>query len=192
MKRKYEILVIGGSAGSIQVLKQILSDLKRINIPIVVGMHRMAHDDTSNLIRVVQYSTKMRVTEPKDGESLLPNRVYVAPADHHLVIEPFGKVSLSRTPLVHYSRPSIDVLFMSISQTYAQNVIAVLVTGANRDGAMGLKMIRDAGGMTMVQDPKDCFIETMTREALDVTNVDYILKANTLGKKINEILWINA
>jgi len=185
----YEVLVIGGSAGSIQVLKTILKNMRyRPNIPIIVGMHRMAHDNTSNLVKVIQYSTPMPVLEPQNGQILLPNHVYIAPADHHLVVETDQTASLSRTPLVHYSRPSIDVLFMSISEVFKAKAIGVLVTGANKDGATGLKMIKQQGGIAIVQDPADCFIDTMTQEALEVTPVDYILKATEIASIIQELL----
>ncbi len=185
----YEVLVIGGSAGSIQVLKTILKNIRRpLNIPIIVGMHRMAHDSTSNLVKVIQYSTPMPVLEPHNGQVLLPNHVYIAPADYHLVVETNQTASLSRTPLVHYSRPSIDVLFMSISEVFKAKAIGVLVTGANKDGATGLKMIKQQGGIAIIQDPADCFIDTMTQEALKVTSVDYILKANEITEVVEQLL----
>jgi two-component system, chemotaxis family, protein-glutamate methylesterase/glutaminase len=178
---KYEALVIGGSAGSIKVLKFILKSLPgAAPVPIIVGLHRLQTDTSTGLRDVIQFSTTMPVVEPTPGQAALPGQVYLAPANLHLVLEPDRTFSLSSSPLVQYSRPSIDVLFLSAADVYGPRLAALLVTGANKDGAFGLKSIKDGGGYIMVQDPADSFVDTMPRAALALCQADAVLPVSEM------------
>jgi two-component system, chemotaxis family, protein-glutamate methylesterase/glutaminase len=186
---KIDALVIGGSAGSLKVVKTFLQGLSKPSpIPIILGLHRLQNDPSSGLREVVQFSTPMPVVEPSAGETIRPGTVYLAPANRHLIVEPDFTFSLSDSPLVQYSRPSIDVLFLSVADAYKQNLAALLVTGANRDGAFGTKTVKENGGYVMIQEPADSFVDTMPKAALAMTTVDKILLSSEMSAYI-EALW---
>jgi two-component system, chemotaxis family, protein-glutamate methylesterase/glutaminase len=178
---------MGGSAGSIKVVKQILKDLTFVpTVPVIVGLHRLQTDKTSGLRDVIQYATAMPVMEPEHGEKLKNGVVYLAPVNTHLVITESLTFELSSSPLVHYSRPSIDVLFLSAADIYKEKLAGILLTGANRDGAFGMKNIKDLGGLTIVQHPEDCFIPTMPQAALALSPIDHVLYAQEIGNFLNQ------
>lgn len=175
------VAVIGGSAGSIRVLKTILSGLSFTEKgAILICLHRLQTDVSAGLRDVLQYSTDIPVIEPKDREAIQGGHIYLSPPNVHLVVEPDLCFSLSGSPLVQYSRPSIDVLFLSASEVFQQNLVGVLVTGANRDGAFGMKAIRENGGQTIVQEPSECFIDTMPKSAMAITAIDHVLNAESI------------
>ncbi|MCU0390358.1 MAG: chemotaxis protein CheB [Thermoflexibacter sp.] len=182
-----KVAVIGGSAGSIRVTKTILENLK---IPeqsaVLICLHRLQSDNTTGLRDVLQYSTQIPIIEPNHREAIQGGNIYLAPANYHLVIEPDLCFNLSSSPLVQYSRPSIDVLFLSASEVFQENMVGVLLTGANKDGAFGMKSIRINGGMTIVQDPTDCFIDTMPKAAMSITAIDHILDTNNICNQLND------
>jgi two-component system, chemotaxis family, protein-glutamate methylesterase/glutaminase len=181
-------LVIGGSAGSLKVVKTVLLSLAKPSpIPIILGLHRLQNDPSSGLREVIQFSSPMPVVEPVDGELIQPGMVYLAPANRHLIVEPDYTFSLSDSPLVQYSRPSIDVLFLSAADAYGANLAALLLTGANRDGAFGTKTVKESGGFVMLQDPQDCFVDTMPRAALALTTPDVVLTVNEMGPFLEKI-----
>jgi len=179
---KIKAITIGGSAGSLKIVKMILQAFTRPSpVPIIIGLHRLQNDPSSGLREVIQFSTNMPVIEPSDGDSIEAGTVYLAPSNRHLIVEPDYTFSLSQSPLVQYSRPSIDVLFLSAADVYKSHLVALLVTGANRDGAMGMKIVKENGGFTIVQDPAESFVDTMPRAALALTNVDKILGVDEMA-----------
>ncbi len=181
-----EVIVIGGSAGSIRAARTIFQSLKVLPVPILMALHRPANDPDSNLRHVLQNVCKMPIMEPKATTLPQPGHVYLAPSDQHLVVEKNRTLELSNSPLVHYSRPSIDVLFLSAADVYGQNALGILLTGANHDGAMGMKILKEAGGTTAVQDPADCIIDTMPRAAMALTTIDQVLPAQQLAVWLNQ------
>ncbi len=177
-----EAIVIGGSAGSIKVVKQILSDLNFVpTIPIIIGLHRLQTDVSSGLRDVIQYSSPLPIIEPKNGEKIKAGVIYLAPVNVHLLVNENKEFELSSSPLVHYSRPSIDILFLSVADVYKQKCMGILLTGANKDGAYGMKVIKDNGGLTVVQEPLDCVIATMPNAAMQLTSIDHVLYSNEIG-----------
>jgi two-component system chemotaxis response regulator CheB len=181
-----EIIVIGGSAGSIRAARSIFQYLEVLPVPILMALHRPANDPDSNLRYVLQNTCKMPIVEPIAETLPLPGHIYLAPPNQHLVVEQNRTVALSNSPLVHYSRPSIDVLFLSAADVYHSNAIGILLTGANQDGAMGMKLLKDAGGITAVQDPADCMIDTMPRAAMALTTIDQVLPAQQIAEWLNQ------
>ncbi len=179
---KIKAITIGGSAGSLKIVKMILQAFTRPSpVPIIIGLHRLQNDPSSGLREVIQFSTDMPVIEPSNGDPIMAGTVYLAPSNRHLIVEPDYTFSLSQSPLVQYSRPSIDVLFLSAADVYKCHLVALLVTGANRDGAMGMKIVKENGGFTIVQDPAESFVDTMPRAALALTSVDKILGVDAMA-----------
>jgi len=183
---RYQLLIIGGSAGSLEVLVQLLPALhKNLKLAIVVVMHRKAGE--SMLVDVLGGKTTWPVKEAEEKENVEAGTVYVAPSDYHLLFEKNKTFSLDFSEKVHYSRPSIDVSFESAADAYGATVIAVLLSGANSDGSEGLNLIRNAGGLAIVQDPLEASVAYMPQQAIDNFQVDYIADTKTIVDIINRL-----
>jgi len=182
-----EALFIGGSAGSIKVVKEILENTKT-NLPIILGLHRSSADTSNGLLKVIEFVAPVPISEPKHLETIQKNHIYLAPPAYHLLIGKNKTFELSESPLVHYSRPSIDVLFLSAAQVYQQKMLAILLTGANQDGAIGMKSVYDKGGKTIVQHPQECFISTMPEAALEITPIHHVFYTKQIIDFLNENL----
>jgi two-component system chemotaxis response regulator CheB len=148
----YEMVVVGTSWGGLSALRELIGGLpKEFGLPLVVVQHRHKQSD-SLLPQLLQDETPLCVTEVEDKAPIASGTVFVAPADYHLLIED-GHFSLSTDEPVRYSRPSIDVTFVSAADTYGERAVGVVLTGANADGSRGLKRIFDRGGLAFVQLP---------------------------------------
>lgn len=167
MKEGDKIVVIGGSAGSLPVLLYLLQNLPAgFAVPVVVVLHRLKNV-TSELEKIVDFSKNgLQVREPEDKEPIRPRYVYFAPANYHLLVETDKTFSLDYSEPVQYSRPSIDVSFESMADVYGAGAIGVLLSGANEDGAAGLKDITERGGIAIVQHPDTSEYPIMPRAAI--------------------------
>jgi two-component system chemotaxis response regulator CheB len=171
----YEAVVIGVSAGGIEALKILLPALPAaFPLPIAIVQHR---SDRSNgfLASYLNQMSAIVVSEAEDKEPLCAGHAYLAPAGYHLLIESDCSFALSVDPRVNHSCPSIDVLFESAADVFAESLIGIVLTGANADGAQGLKTIKARGGLAVVQDPKTAEAMAMPRAALEATPVDHIV-----------------
>lgn len=170
----FELIVVGTSLGGLRALEILLSGLpKSFPVSIAIVQHRHKTSDNTLKTLLQQYSA-LTLKEPEDKEVVVPGRVYLAPADYHLLVET-GSFALSTEAPVSYARPSIDVLFESAADAYAQRVIGVILTGANQDGAQGLAKIKACGGLTVVQEPATAESRTMPEAALASVAVDWVL-----------------
>ncbi len=162
-----KIVVIGGSAGSLPILLFLLHNIPAgFTIPVVVVLHRLKNV-TSELDKIVDFSKNgLQIREPEDKEPIKPGYVYFAPANYHLLVETDKTFSLDYSEPVQYSRPSIDVSFESISVVYGAGATGILLSGANEDGAAGLKEISERGGTAIVQHPETSEYPTMPRAAI--------------------------
>jgi two-component system chemotaxis response regulator CheB len=171
----YEAIVIGTSIGGLKALQELLAPLPDdFALPIIVVQHRPpAPNDffTFSLNEACQLTVK----EAEEKEPVKPGVVYLAPANYHLLVEADKTLSLSIDAKVYYSRPSIDVLFETASEVYRSGLIGVILTGANDDGTIGLKKIKEKGGLAIVQDPTTAEVETMPLSAIRTNSVDKIL-----------------
>ncbi|MCF6406304.1 chemotaxis protein CheB [Chitinophaga filiformis] len=169
------LLVIGGSAGSLDVLMQLLPELEPAwPLAMIIVLHRRADSETL-LSDLLAAKTCLAVKEAEEKDVLAPGCIYVAPADYHLLIEPDGSLTLDASEKVHYSRPSIDVTFMSAAEVCGGRLYCLLLSGANMDGAEGLQAVHDAGGFTAVQDPETAEASFMPKYAISTATVDEIL-----------------
>ncbi len=159
-------VVIGASAGAIDALCVILPALPAsFPQPVLVVVHIPANRQ-SMLAELFRSRCALLVKEAEDKEIILPGTIYFAPSDYHLLVEPDFTISLSSDEPVLYSRPAIDVLFQSAADAYGDSLTGIILTGANSDGALGLKAVAKAGGMTLVQDPATAQGTAMPRAAL--------------------------
>ena len=146
------VILIGGSAGALDALLAILPALPaQFAIPIVVVLH-LAPNPASLVPELLERATSLRVLEIEDKQPLMRAAIHVAPPNYHVLLERDGTLALSIDEPVHFSRPSIDVLFESAAP-FGSHIAAVLLSGANEDGAAGLRRIAEAGGLAFVQDP---------------------------------------
>ncbi len=146
------IVVVGSSWGGLAALTVLIRGLPPdFGAPLAVVQHRSRHADNL-LASLLQDSTSLRVVDVEDKEPLEPGCIYIAPANYHLLVD-VGHFTLTTDPLVRFSRPSIDVTFMSAADAYPHSTIGVVLTGANDDGARGLSHIVARGGRAIVQDP---------------------------------------
>lgn len=164
------LVVVGCSLGGLNALQVLLGGLPRgFATPIVLVQHRGKHPDEA-LSRLLGAHSALEVREPLDKERIQSGHVYVAPADYHLLVER-GTLALSTEAPVNYARPSIDVLFESAAESYGAGVIAVVLTGANHDGAAGARAIQARGGRVLVQDPSGAESRPMPLAAIAATGV---------------------
>ena len=184
----YELLVIGASWGGLRAVGAVLAGLGDDSpAAIVVAQHR-GPSSGERLVALLQRQTPLSVREAEDKDELAPGSVYLAPPDYHTLIESDGTIALSTEEHVRYARPSIDVLFRSAAEAYRERCVGVVLTGANEDGAEGLALIKELGGVAVVQDPRTAERREMPSAAIDATNADLVLPLEEIGLFLRGLL----
>lgn len=175
-----KVVLIGGSAGSLKVLMQILPKLPAIpTFSIVIVLHRKNTEDSA-LEDLIAVKSVIPVKMVEDKTLLEPGYIYVAPSDYHLLFEKNKLLSLDISEKVNHSRPSIDVSFESAAEVYESSLIAILLSGSNSDGTIGLKAVKQSGGKIIVQDPNTADMPFMPNHAILNTSPDFILDVNEM------------
>ncbi len=171
----YRAIVIGASAGGLHAIKTIVSALPSgFRLPIAIVQHLSPLTD-NYWISMVDKLSAIAVKEADEKEKLEAGTVYIAPANYHLLVERDETLSLSIDPKVNYARPAIDTLFESAADVFRQQLVGVVLTGSNSDGALGLRRIKECGGLAVVQEPGTAEAGYMPEAAIAATQVDYIL-----------------
>jgi two-component system, chemotaxis family, protein-glutamate methylesterase/glutaminase len=182
------VVVVGGSAGSLDVLLKLVPAFPvRAGICYIIVLHRKADTD-SILAGILSSRTAMPVREVEDKEEIHANHVYVAPADYHLLIENKEAFSLDSSEKVHYSRPSIDVTFESVADVFKEKAIGILLSGANADGARGLKRIKQAGGFTIAQEPGSAEVSFMPAQAIKIKAVSRVWDVEQMASFLVQLI----
>lgn len=179
--RGIEGIVIGTSAGGVEALSVVLPALPatlRASVFVVIHLPRAR---SSMLVDIFTRRCALPVHEAEDKDMALPGHIYFAPPDYHLLLNRGPQMALSVDDPVHYSRPSIDVLFESAADVYGENLLGIILTGANADGAAGLNAVHRAGGVTVVQRPEDAHSPLMALSALKRTTVDFVLSLDQIA-----------
>lgn len=179
-----ELVVIGASAGGLEALIHLIEALPK-NLPaaVVVVIHTRA-DSTSYLPEILARRSHLRVEFAQDKGDIEPGCIYVAPPDFHVLIADDQQLCLSRGPKENGFRPAIDPLFRSAARTKGDAVIGVVLSGGLDDGTYGLQTIKDAGGVTVVQNPEEAIVPGMPQSAIRHVEPDYVLGAAEIGKLI--------
>jgi two-component system chemotaxis response regulator CheB len=184
---RVEAIVVGASAGGVEALLSVLGPLRSgVVLPIIVVLH-LPEERRSQLAEVFARRLDMPVHEAIDKQDIAAGTVYFATPGYHLSVEQDRSLSLSLEDRVHYSRPSIDYLFESAADAYGSKLAAVLLTGANHDGARGLAQVKRRGGLTIVQDPQEAQVATMPQAALNIQQPDHVLTLNGIGRLLVEL-----
>ena len=184
----YRAAVICVSSGGWNALKTILGVLPEdFPLAIMVVMHRHPHSD-DYLEKSLDNDCAVRVKQADEKESIISGTVYFAPPNYHLLIEDIHTLSLSVAQAVNYARPSIDVLFESAAYVYGDTLAGLILTGANNDGAGGLKKIKDMGGLVLVQYPETAEASAMPRAAIAATDPDFVLPLGEIGAFLKDLV----
>lgn len=184
---RFKAVVMGCSAGGMKALKEILLALpSHFPIPILVVQH-LPKGSNAYMVDSFHRSSNLIVKEADDKEKPSQGVIYIAPPDYHLLLERSGLMVLSVDPPVKFSRPAIDELFISAAECYRGNLIGVILTGANDDGAIGLKKVKDFGGVTIVQDPETAESAMMPQAAMNMVDVHHILTLNEISEQLVEL-----
>lgn len=185
--RPVDAVVIGASAGGLAALSVLVSGLPSgYRMPLLMVQH-VPPTGPTQLVEIFQRKTDLKVREAGDKEPVRGGTLYFAAPGYHLLVESDLSLALSQDDAMHFSRPSIDVLFESAADVWGERVAGILLTGANEDGAAGLQAIGQAGGVTIVQDPDDAEVATMPRAALQRFAPDYLLPLRDIHRLLREL-----
>jgi two-component system, chemotaxis family, protein-glutamate methylesterase/glutaminase len=177
----FRIVALAASAGGLSALGQVLSGLpSEFPVPMVIVQH-LDPRHRSLMAEIMGKRTSLEVKQAEEGDKLQPGHVYIAPPDHHLLVNRNGLLSLSRSELVHFVRPSADLLFDSMAASYGKEAIAVVLTGSGRDGEMGVKAVRERGGTVIAQNEETSEYFGMPGTAIATKCVDFVLALNEIA-----------
>ena len=180
----YEAIVMGVSAGGFQALTILLPCLpKNFSLPVLIVQHTIPNADDF-FPGYLSQKAHVPVRHAVDKEPVMPGIVYLAPPDYHLMVEYDRTLPLSVDDPVNFARPSIDVLFETAAAVYGPHLVGVILTGASADGSLGLKAVKDAGGLAIVQHPRTAEVDFMPKSAIRTVEVDAILPLKAIGKML--------
>ena len=180
----FDIVAIASSAGGVTALSELLAELPSSFPSTILIVQHLSPNYVSHLAEILARKAQLPVKPAENGEKARPGTIYVAPPDQHLLISADRTLSLTHTELVHFLRPSADVLFKSIAAAYGKRAIAVVLTGTGKDGAMGVKAIHQTGGKVIVQDPQTAEFNAMPKNAIATGSVDFILPLPEIAEKL--------
>jgi len=181
------LVIIGVSTGGPLTLKKMFSELPQLNAAILVVLH-ISPDMDYRIAQGLDESACMPAALARHGEFLSPGRIYLAPGGFHLKLEGNHRVVLCDGPRVNYVQPAIDVTMLSVTRPGSGELIGVIMTGMGKDGAAGLRHLKDIGATTIAQDQKSCVIYGMPKAALDTGAVDFVLTPKGIAGKLVELL----
>ncbi len=188
MTKAYAMVVIGGSAGALTALGRLLPLLpKDYPLPVVIVVHLHPQQNLSFIQHLAQ-QCQMTVKEAEEKERILPGVIYFAPPNYHLLVEDNLTFSISVDPKVNFARPSIDVLFESAAEACGPALIGVILTGANQDGAEGLRQVKARGGLAIVQNPQTAECKMMPQAAIQAAPVDDVLSIPEIASRLVEVV----
>jgi two-component system chemotaxis response regulator CheB len=181
--RAFDVVALAASAGGLNALSRVLSVLPAdFAAGLVVVQHIDPHH-RSMMAEILGRCSAIRVTQAAEGDAIEQRHAYIAPPDRHLLVNPDHTLSLSRTELVHFVRPSADLLFESVAAAYRARAIAVVLSGSGRDGANGVKAIKQMGGTVIVQDENSQF-KGMPNAARHAVTADYVLPLDDIAPRL--------
>jgi two-component system chemotaxis response regulator CheB len=181
-----DVLLLGGSAGSFKQILQAVRNLKPgFNKAVIIIIHRNK-DFPSEIEKLFGGNCLLPVREISDKDSINKNTVYIAPANYHTLIEKGDYFSLDVSEAVWHSKPAIDVTFESAADEYKGRCTAILFSGSNRDGAQGMLKLREAGSLTIAQNPDDAEMPEMPAAAINLNGVDYVLRTAEIFELLNK------
>ena len=182
----HDIVVVGASIGGLEALRSLVADLPHDLPAAVFVVWHIAPESPALLPEILQRAGPLPALHPHDGEAIQPGRIYVAPPDHHLLLED-GRVRLSRGPKENRFRPAIDPLFRSAARAYGSRVIGVILSGALDDGTAGMEAVKARGGIAVIQDPREAINPAMPQSVLAHVAVDHRVPAAAIGPLLGDL-----
>ncbi len=187
MNKRYKIIVIGGSAGSFNIVLRILECISpSFKIPLVMCLHRLK-DIRNGFVESLNSVSKLEVLEPLDKMRVKEGKVYLSPSNYHLLVEEGKTFALSTGKEENFSRPSIDLTFKSAGSVYKNEMVGILLSGANGDGAKGLHYCKCKNAFTIIQDPEEAPFNTMPLKALEYFTPEKIMRLEEIIDFINRL-----
>lgn len=177
----FDVVALASSAGGLNALNMVLSGLPAEFPAAIVVVQHLDPRHKSLMADILNRRTSLRVREAGNGDVLAPGTVYIAPPDRHLLVNPDGTLSLSQSELVHFVRPSADLLFESVAASYKDRVIAVVLTGTGSDGSMGVRAVKKMGGTVIVQDEPTSQFFGMPHASIRTGCVDFVLPLDEIA-----------
>ena len=177
----FDIVALASSAGGLTALSTVLSALPADFPATMVVVQHLDPRHRSLMADILERRTSLRVKQAAEGDCLEPSTIYIAPPDRHLLVNVDGTLSLSQSELVHFVRPSADLLFESVAASYRDRAIAVVLTGTGSDGVMGVQAIKKMGGTVIAQDEKTAEFFGMPGAAIHTGSVDFVLPLDEIG-----------
>jgi two-component system, chemotaxis family, protein-glutamate methylesterase/glutaminase len=188
-ERPQKVLVIGASAGGLNAVKELIAQVDRdFPVPVLVVLHISPDISSDVFLNVLNRSCTLKCMIPKDGDALRAGYLYLAPADHHMMIGSDQKILISKGAPENRSRPSIDPLFRSAALAFGNGVVSLLLSGYLDDGTAGMQVIKRCGGLCIVQDPDDAEFPDMPRNALSNVEVDHVVPLKDMGVLLRGLL----
>jgi two-component system, chemotaxis family, protein-glutamate methylesterase/glutaminase len=177
----FDIVAIAASAGGLKAVSKVISTLPaNFPVPIAIVQH-LDPKHRSLMADILSRRTKLQVKQAQQGELMNPGTIYIAPPNYHLLVTSQGCVKLTQSQVMHFVRPSADVLFESIADSYKSRAIAVVLTGTGVDGATGVQAVKKKGGIVIVEDSNTCEFDGMPKAAIRTGVVDYILPLSEIA-----------
>ncbi|SDK49870.1 two-component system, chemotaxis family, response regulator CheB [Nocardioides sp. YR527] len=184
----FDVIAIGSSAGGVTALGTLLAGLAAdLPVPLLVVEHLDRRHKTV-IADVLQRRSRLHVKLAEDGESAAPGIVYIAPPDRHLLVREGGVLTLTESELVHFVRPSADLLFESVAATYGDRAIACVLTGTGVDGSMGVTAVSDRGGTVIVEDPRTAEFNGMPEAAATTGAGDFVLPLDEIASVLDGLV----
>jgi len=188
---RFDIVAVAASAGGVQALSTLVGALPAdLPVPVLVVQHLDPRHETT-MAAILGRRSVLRVKLAVHGERAEPGTVYLAPPDHHLLVDENGELSLSGSAKEHFVRPAADVLFESVARAYGPRAIACVLTGTGRDGATGAHAVRSHGGTVIVEDPETARFDGMPKAVLAEGEVDLVRPLPEIPTALNELLVAN-
>lgn len=184
---QFDIVAIGASAGGLKALSEVLSGLPAdLPVPILIVEH-LDPRHKSLMAEILQRHCKMKVKEAENDETIQQSTIYIAPPNKHMLVSS-GKIALTSSAFVHFTRPSIDLLFESVAADFEDKAIGIILTGTGKDGSMGIKAIKEKSGTTIAQDEKTSEHFGMPQSAIATGSVDFILPLQDIASAISALV----
>jgi len=185
---RFAVVAMAASAGGLKALSHVLASLpSEFPVPILIVQH-LEPRRRSRLAEVLSLRTTLHVKVAEEGEAIRGQTVYVAPQDHHLLVNHNGMISLSQTPQVNFARPSVDVLFQSVAKAYGDRAIAVVLTGDGHDGAAGSEAVNKSGGTVIAQDQQSSQSFGMPGGAIATGSVRWVLPLDEIAPTLQSLV----
>ncbi|MFO5476450.1 MAG: chemotaxis protein CheB [Dolichospermum sp.] len=188
----FEIVAFAASAGGLTALIEVLTDLPADFKAAIVVVQHLDPRHPSLMAEILSRRTVLKVIQAKEGDTLTVGTVYIAPPNNHLLVNGDGKICLSQSEMVHFLRPSADLLFESVAASYQERAIAIVLSGTGTDGAMGVEAIKKMGGTVIVQDAKTAEFPGMPTAAIKTGNVDFILPLAEISLALRTLIMSDA